>query len=64
MVVWRRLFLTHPTDDIEQLNPKNDKYNTKIYGETFYTIGGIILAILAAYDDLESFIFSYFVFAV
>ena len=28
---------TSYTDDLEQLHPKKDKYNTKIYGETFYT---------------------------
>ena len=28
---------TSYTDDLEQLHPKKDNYNTKIYGETFYT---------------------------
>ena len=55
---------TSYTEDIEQLHPKIDKYVDKLYGEKFYTCGGIILAILAAYDDLESFIFFYFVFVV
>ena len=34
---------TSYTDDLEQLHPKKDNYNTKIYGETFYTNVFIIL---------------------
>ena len=47
------------TNDVEQLYPQINSYNEKIYGETFYTCGGIILGILITYADFEWLILAY-----